>query len=303
MRYLVLVNNYNFFFGLDNDKYLIRNLFSNNNKIHRVLRKIWLKYNLPFKSIWFKKWIKTAKEVDVIIVFDSGNSHYVINYLHDKYPKKRLIFWYWNPQDRTIPITRIDRQKCEVWSFEPRDCKMYNLKYNTQFYFAENVKRSEYSISSPCVDVLFVGADKNRKTLLNNIAKSLNSLGFSYIFYLVRSSKNNTNNGKIKYKKPLSYPQVLSYIKKSGTIIDIVDNDLSGMTLRPLEALFWKKKLITNQKDILKMDFYNSSNIFIWGVDNKNRLFDFLTSEYDDTNGESFRNKYDFKQWIDRFEE
>lgn len=301
MQYLILVNNNNYFFVSQGKKYIIHNIFSSNNKLHRILRKVWLKYNFPFKRILFKEWINKVKTVDTIIIFDSGNASYIIKYLYKKYPQKRIIFWYWNPIDRTIPVEKINREKCEVWSFDPKDCRKYNLKYNEQFYFSENTNRIDTKINSQCSDVLFIGTDKNREVLLNRIGKKLDEIGVSYTFYLVKSLEEKENSENITYQKMLSYPEVLSYINKTKVIIDIAKGQ-SGMTLRPLESLFLKKKLITNQSEILKEDFYNPNNIFIWGYDNENRLSSFISSRYDDSNGEQFRNKYDFDAWIDRFE-
>ena len=74
-----------------------------------------------------------------------------------------------------------------------------------------------------------------------------------------------------------------------------------GITLRPLEAFFLKKKLITNMKNIVKYDFYNSNNIFILGVDDFNKISEFINSPFDDKDYNRIVEKYCFRGWLKRF--
>ena len=77
-------------------------------------------------------------------------------------------------------------------------------------------------------------------------------------------------------------------------------NGQEGLTLRVLEALFYSKKLITNNKNIKKYDFYNPNNIFIWGVDDEKNLLNFINSDYI-TIEENILNRYSYDSWINRF--
>ena len=45
---------------------------------------------------------------------------------------------------------------------------------------------------------------------------------------------------------------------------EIVQPGQGGLTIRTLEALFYNKKLITNNESITEYDFYNADNIFIY---------------------------------------
>ena len=63
-----------------------------------------------------------------------------------------------------------------------------------------------------------------------------------------------------------------------------------------------KKKLITNNKDIINYDFYNSNNIFVLGEDNLDNIKEFIEKEYVEID-EKIINYYDFYEWLKRFED
>lgn len=82
--------------------------------------------------------------------------------------------------------------------------------------------------------------------------------------------------------------------------MDLVTEENYGLTLRPLEALFLKKKLITNYYEIIDEPFYNESNIYLYGRDNRN-IDEFLKIPYEEIQKEVV-NMYDCQSWIERFE-
>jgi hypothetical protein len=102
------------------------------------------------------------------------------------------------------------------------------------------------------------------------------------------------------YKKPISYDDVLVKIGKSKAILDYLSDPSDGLSLRPMESIFHKKKLITNSKLIANYDFYRPQNIFILGRDNLSDLPEFLNSPYEEIDKEIIE-KYDFKNWLNRF--
>jgi hypothetical protein len=61
----------------------------------------------------------------------------------------------------------------------------------------------------------------------------------------------------------ISYEEVIIEDISSKAILDINNNDEYGMTMRELEALFLKKKLITNNTAIKDRDYYHKNNVFI----------------------------------------
>ena len=275
-------------------------LYKKGNYIHRVYRKIIFRFRLPLYNILFSHWLSIISKVDTIIIFDTGNAPFIINWLRKKYPQKRIILWFWNSIKDTIKPNLIDSSNIEMWSFDKSDCYNYGLKYNIQFFIDENLKCLNNNVETNEVDVFYVGVDKNRAKLLYELKKIFDNNNISYNFNLVKY-RNSTNDFNIDYKAPLKYLEVLEYIHKSKAIVDLVAEWQTGLTLRPLEALFLKKKLITNMKDIREYDLYNKNNIFIIGIDDNDTLVDFINSEFDETNRENLMKNYSFKEWLLNF--
>ena len=93
---------------------------------------------------------------------------------------------------------------------------------------------------------------------------------------------------------------MLNIESNSRALLDIVQPEQRGQTLRPIEALFFKKKIVTNNYSILEADFYNRENIFILGKDNIQDIQEFLKSDYKDLSSDLLE-KYTVKGWISNF--
>lgn len=77
---------------------------------------------------------------------------------------------------------------------------------------------------------------------------------------VVGVNEDDPKTGCIRYpKKRLDYEDVLDYVSQTNCIIEIVQNDTAGPTMRYSEAVFYNKKLLTNNKNIVNFPFYNSN--------------------------------------------
>ena len=100
----------------------------------------------------------------------------------------------------------------------------------------------------------------------------------------------------------LSYEEVITKIKKSKCLLEINLEGQEGITLRTLEALFFNKKLITNNIKIKEYDFYNENNIYV--INDKNisnetliEIKTFLKLKKQKINDEILK-KYTFEFWL-----
>ena len=275
--------------------YRVSKIFKQSNLFPRIIRRIIIELRLPGISYWIPSWKEEIIFFDTVIIHASKLTPPVVKFIRKKNPKIRIVVWYWNPVDKTVDIDRISESNCELWSFDKADCDLYGLMYNTQYYF-DNI---EIDTRIMKYDVIFVGRDKGRRKGLLEIQKILDGLGISNFFFIAPSSKIIINREKF-YSKSLSYTEYLHYISKSKVILDYVSEGQSGLTVRPLEALFLKKKLITNNFSIRNMNFYRSENIFIYGEDKIENLANFIDTPYAEVEEEIVK-YYDFDNWILRF--
>lgn len=266
------------------------NSFKPVSKKFKVLRKLSFMFKI-LRFQWYGEWKNNLKQADTVIIFASNRSDF-IKYICDNYPELRVIVWYWNPVSKCFAPNVLKKKNLEYWSFDLEDCERYNLKHNTTFYFNNISKINE----GQDVGVLFVGADKGRKPFLDKIREQLDERNIPSFFHIVpdRGAPNPNNI------EPIYYEEYLKRVSRCSALLDFLQEGQNGQTLRPMEAIFFQKKLITNDRNILSLDFYDVRNIFVLGVDDLNNLATFMANDYYelDTNISEY---FDFSNWLLRF--
>lgn len=290
-KYLIIINSLYDQYGPqdlgDNITFMKMLKSSTQNKIYRAIRKIHLQSPLPFKSIWYGDWKHNIEKYDTVITADTGNTFAVIKDLKKHYPKLRIINWYRNPVSKAAPIIADANEYCEVWSFDEKDCIKYGLKYNPQFCTKCSVKLNNNIVKT---DAFFIGGNKGRLEQLLNLEEKLQQKGQVTDFKIVGYNS-----------ERLTYREVVEKIINTKIIVDIQAAGQDGLTLRPIEALLYEKKLITNNINIRTYDFYNSNNIFILNVDSEEKLNQFLETPYQKV-PISISEEYQIPGWIKKFE-
>lgn len=110
----------------------------------------------------------------------------------------------------------------------------------------------------------FVGVAKDRLEKLIRIYDKLELCGCNPIFYIsgVPRKKQKRRKG-IVYNTWLPYKSVLKEILSSEFIVEIMDKNNAGITLRTLEAICYNRKLVTDNEKILCSPFYREQNIYL----------------------------------------
>ena len=241
----------------------------------------------------YGKWKYSLYEYSVIIVYVQKNSDKLFEYIcSKKLPQQRVIAWYWNPVCQCLHPDKLRGLGCELWSFDPADCQKYGLNFNTTYYFNDLYlppRSMEY------VNVFFCGLDKGRKKVLDSIRMKLEQSELTCYFHVI------DEKAPLSQQLPrLSYQEYLAHLASSDGILDVLQEGQEGMTLRVMEALFHRKKLITTQKAIMKAEFYHPDNVFVIGEDDWVGIKDFLKRPLHSVPKEIVE-KYDFSMWIRRF--
>jgi hypothetical protein len=276
---------------------MVSSIYKKINSVSKVFRRSHQYLDLPRYDIWYESWFNQLDRFEVVIVPATIITLPVVRDIRKKNPALRLIVWYWNPVEKSVNPNSYSSLDCELWSFDENDCKTYNLKHNTQYYCSTFVDTSVTFEQSK--DILFVGADKGRFESLLDYKLMFERMGLNTDFHITSNRK--TPLSKRKYlDRQLPYHKVLEKINRSSSILDFVSENQYGLTLRPMEAIFHKKKLITNNIEIDKYDFYDKDNIFILGKDELSSLQEFINSPYINLD-RSIIDKYEFDNWLSRF--
>lgn len=255
---------------------------------------------LVFKKLGLKfpKFLLDKKIIDFIgnngqvVITDSAYSDSLLNSLNS-----------WGVHCKLYYMNKIDEKNIEfldkfdnnhVYTFSKVDSEIYSINYlNTPY--SSNIKL----ISSPIMyDVVFLGREKNRKNEIERVYKTLNSMNLRCNFMVLDST---SEISEIKLDDYIDYDKYIEYVSKSKCIVELLNTGQEARSLRGLESVFLKKKLITNCKNIVNEPFYDKNNIFILGVDSISNLSSFISEPYKDVSKRLYE-QYDFEKWIRNFE-
>ncbi len=278
--YIILKNKKDiYFFNKISKKYNIEELyFLNTDKLlFKLLKKI--------KIFILGKWKKEINKYDKFIIFESLYNEKVTKKIKRTKKENKVILYFWNYIDDNNKYILNDKNIDEFWTFDKNDAQKYNMKYNPQFY----IKNIKIQGEQNKYDVLFLGRPKTRKKDIIDLEKKLREEGIQTNFKIIENEKDY-----------VSYDEYLKMIAESKCILDYNQEGQVGLSLRPMEALFLEKKLITNNTDIKNYDFYDNDNIFILGEDNINEIKEFINKPYKKID-QDIIDYYNFDQWLKRF--
>ena len=251
--------------------------------------------------MWYGNWKKGFLAYDCVLLHGTWLAEDIPHWMRQQAKKAgkdiKIIWWYWNTVVEADNPDRVSEQDCEKWSFDKEDCKKYHMHYNTQYYF------KSYRLPSADIkyDACYLGTDGGRKEQLVELQKKLEQQGFTTDFrILVKEIPTNAEKNIHYFTEKVDYQENLKQIAESRAIVEILRPGQTGQTLRPLEALFHKKKLITNDVRIKEYDYYCPENIFVLGEDDWGGLKTFLTTPVKEIPEEIVK-KYDGRSWLERF--
>lgn len=198
--------------------------------------------------------------------------------------------FFWNPLSRWCTDKERIRRKMayfkkrnfRFFTFDPRDADWFGMS------LLKNVNRMLPADLPVQIkqDFYFVGKVKNRGDMLRSLESCLREKGFLTRFQLVE-----------KKSDAISNEENIQHLRESACIVDIVSEEQSGLTLRPFDALFLGRKLLTNCAAVANMDFYDPANIYIVRDLRLEGIEDFMRTPYKKVD-ERIILQYEINQWI-----
>lgn len=214
------------------------------------------------------------KSYDLIISFEDVRGIPIL--WGQKRKDARLILWNWNILSPKLAVRENHVSAlCEIWTFDPGDSATYCWKLNHAFFLPETEIPKEIAAAKKETTAFCVCTDKSRYKVIKKIKEALEEKGVFCDFWVVKdnSSKYEEQDSAWLHKQGLPYQEVLQKIWKSDIIVDVVQSGQRGITIRPLEALYYGKKLITTNKEIADLLLYDPRNVFVIGEGNDLETF------------------------------
>jgi hypothetical protein len=242
----------------------------------------------------------------ILIIQGEGVTAQTLKMLRDSYPRARLVFYTWDSIDNKPH----SRQNLNLYdhcaTFDPYDAKKYGMHFRPLFY-SDGFDNQDSAVYT--YDLSFVGTvHSDRYKIVCSLLEQLppDAQTFVYLYmqapwmYDLRRIFTMTVAGASREDfrfEPLSKDVVQTIFFASKIVIDIEHINQRGATMRTMEALGSKRKLVTTNKSLRNYDFYNPMNIQI--VDRKVPILDkeFLLSPYQAV-PEKIRQRYSISQWV-----
>lgn len=252
-----------------------------------------------------KKLKKLLNQYDIIVtIVGRFLEPFFLEELKHRNPNARFILYLWDDVKRVQNFELAKEYYDYIYSFDRVDCLNYGFRFLPLFYTGDFTP-SNCNIVYDLYGSFWNHSDRIEflKKLTNNYPE-FNSYFYikmgkvTYLQTLLKGITHKREQSKfINYKsKSITREKNIDFINHSKIIVDIQFPTQKGLSLRTIEILGCKKKLITTNQDIVNYDFYCSQNICV--VDRDNPIIDkeFLNTDYYPID-EAIYNKYSLTNW------
>jgi len=278
-----------------------------NQKIINFFRKTFLKDTHYKNSLMFQPYrkntelllqaIQTPADAALLIRADIYPNS-IIHLIKEKC--NNLIAYQWDGLDRFPQIYDSINIFDRFFVFDNSDLhKISHTAFTTTNfafdYFKPLNSEKEY-------DVFYIGSigGKRINTIKTFIKKTreFNQKSKFLIHYTYKEDCIETNLNEIEYTNShITYEENISYVNKSNIIFDLLNESHNGLSFRVFEAMYYGKKLITNNSEIKKYEFYHPNNIFVWDGESLAGYDTFINAPRH-TIPKEIIEKYSFTNWI-----
>lgn len=242
----------------------------------------------------------------ILVIQGEGVTARTLKTLRNSYPQAKMVFYTWDSIENK-PFSRRNLSLYDYCStFDPVDAKKYGLNFRPLF-FSDGFDRP--ADPTYTYDLSFIGTvHSDRYKIVRALLEQLPSGAHTFVYlYLqaewmfdLRRLFTTTFDGAARDDfrfAPLSKDVVQAIFFSSRAVLDIEHVNQRGATMRTMEALGSKRKLVTTNKSLSDYDFYNPLNIQIVDRLEPRLDQDFLQSPYQEV-PEEVRQKYTMRQWL-----
>ena len=255
-------------------------------------------WTIRFHLLKLNKFIKN--EDCIILVYRSWYALFeegLDKYLKNINSKCKLVWVFGDiVSSYKVELSNITKKFDKILTFDFEDADKYGFTYYPEIYSDIDLDDDN---SIPKTTVLFLGAAKNRMSIIAKTFKKLNDNGIKADFYIAAAKdEDKVYSENIHYINFMDYYDYLRHVKKSECLIEFLqDINNHGWTTRTSEAIFFGKKLLSNNVKLKEAPFYNPDYISIFeNPDDIN--IDFLVKKVNNIDY-NFKDKLKFEKFAE----
>ena len=264
------------------------------NIFTRVIFRLFPKVGKWYSVFYFNRKINwnTAYN-NIIVIKGEGVDVSIIKRLRQEYKNAHMVIYNWDSIINNPTFLEKRPFFDKAFTFDFLDAESYSdMPYLSLFY--NQTDHSNLDSSTPKKYAgIFVGTlHSDRYRLIEAIISKLDLITnkpsfcyyyypnkFLYFFLAILKKNYGVAKGKVKFKA-MTQAEIAQIITQSELVIDIVHEKQSGLTMRTIEAIGARKKIITNNKFIKNSNLFHPNNIFVIENLDMNGLAEFIASNY-----------------------
>ncbi len=265
-----------------------------------------------YSNFYFSNILNNEREIKfdyILVIKGEALSYKLIKKMKIVFPKSKFIFYSWDSLKNYKYTSKKIHLFDKAYSFDRDDCKNSDRISYLPLFFSYESSLTKNTLN----DIVFIASlHSDRYKVLQKTLKNINlhSKHINFDIFLYYSSKLffvlrkifDKNFRKIPYSEvnwiPISQRESADRINNAKIVIDINHPNQSGLTMRTIEAVALKKKIITTNRNILHEEFYDENNILV--IDRYNPIIskDFIEMPYKEIS-EGIIKKYKIDSWAE----
>ena len=222
-------------------------------------------------------------------------------------PTRRIALFTWNPVTdyqqhhglRRVHLWQLKRLGFRMFTFDPADAAAYGITLIPQVYRrVDTAPRA----TPPQWDIYFLGKDKGRFATLRALGETWRAEGLRVRLCMTREHGSHypATPAIELMDDSLGYQDNIDALQRARCVLEIVQARQTGPTIRCMEALFFDKKLITNNVAVVHQPFYDPDRIYVLGHDTAERFPVFMACQSAAV-APKVLDAHDFAHWIRQF--
>lgn len=222
----------------------------------------------------------------------------------------KFVMYQWDSEKNLPFSTKIHRYFDKIYTFDRFDCKEKTMYHFLPLFYTRKYEEiCNQPVEYFTYDCSYVGTAHPQKFKdVNEMSIALKNLMPKQFIYHYMPSKLKYLYHKLtapEYRKAklkdlemekVPTQRMMEIFKQSRCVLDAPQAGQTGLTIRTMECLGAKRKLITTNADVKNYDFYNETNILVFdGKLDENSLF--FTQVFEELSAEMYR-KYSLHSWM-----
>lgn len=242
-------------------------------------------------------------EYDYIFVLVGRNINiYELKRLFFYQKKAKKILYLWDDIARVNTFKEIEPFFDKIYSFDSKDCRLYNFDFLPLFFCASyKYTKEEKNIDFSSIGGLHSSREKYLTKIVNFCVDNQHTYNFHLqttpFSLLIETLKRKKKCPAFIGCREISMKESSDILKHSICVVDMPHLTQTGLTIRTIEALASQTKLITTNEAIREYDFYNENNILITDENCSNLTEEFIRTPYVKVDN-TIVEKYSLDSWV-----